>query len=213
MGGCLPALLGTVPALLYQDSVLLPATLSQGLLQYTRPSPGPLLVLLALSAPTGARLHWGLARASRALRPHWGPLCPTQSSLDWGSGGLSLTWPPDPPLRAYAPLGLLARVILDKDPRHPGRVRHLPSVVSIGPHRRYVTYHGQLKLCSRCGLAGELAALCSLTVCYRCSSMGHQAKACKQEMKCTVCGGEGHLQHRCEASASPQIHLKILLKY
>ena len=93
-----------------------------------------------------------------------------------------------------------ARVLLDEDPRHPGGVRHLPSVVSIGPYRGYVTYHGQPKLCSRCGLAGHLAAFCSLTVCYRCGGRGHRAQACQEALKCTVCGGEGHLQRQCPRS-------------
>lgn len=50
-----------------------------------------------------------------------------------------------------------ARAILEEAQRNPREVRHLLSVVTIGPHWGYLTYYGQPRCCSKCGLEGVAA--------------------------------------------------------
>uniref|UniRef100_H3AW55 CCHC-type domain-containing protein n=1 Tax=Latimeria chalumnae TaxID=7897 RepID=H3AW55_LATCH len=70
---------------------------------------------------------------------------------------------------------------------------HLPNFITIGNDRGFLFYPGQPKVCHKCGSGRHFGADCTKVCCARCGQVGHFARDCKKEIKCNLCGEEGHI--------------------
>ncbi|KAL7399702.1 hypothetical protein ABVT39_010838 [Epinephelus coioides] len=81
-----------------------------------------------------------------------------------------------------------------------GRLRHLPSIIQLGPIRGHVFYAGQPKTCRKCGSSSHLAADCNTTFCRNCQCADHYTKDCDQPRRCNLCGSSSHTFRGCPES-------------
>uniref|UniRef100_W5NM69 CCHC-type domain-containing protein n=1 Tax=Lepisosteus oculatus TaxID=7918 RepID=W5NM69_LEPOC len=79
----------------------------------------------------------------------------------------------------------------------PDGLLHPPATFEIGPNRGYLYYYGQPLVCRRCRKEGHNVVDCRERVCRRCEGVGHFTSECTEEMKCNLCGGEGHVFRDC----------------
>uniref|UniRef100_W5LVV2 CCHC-type domain-containing protein n=1 Tax=Lepisosteus oculatus TaxID=7918 RepID=W5LVV2_LEPOC len=78
----------------------------------------------------------------------------------------------------------------------PDGLLHPPATFEIGPNQGYLYYYGQPLVCRRCRKEGHVVD-CRELVCRRCEGVGHFTSEYKEEMKCNLCGGEGHVFKDC----------------
>uniref|UniRef100_W5M3X9 CCHC-type domain-containing protein n=1 Tax=Lepisosteus oculatus TaxID=7918 RepID=W5M3X9_LEPOC len=79
----------------------------------------------------------------------------------------------------------------------PDGLLHPPATFEIGPNRGYLYYYGQPLVCRRYRKEGHNIVDCRERVCRRCEGVGHFTSECKEEIKCNLCGGEGHVFADC----------------
>ncbi|XP_041467266.1 zinc finger CCHC domain-containing protein 3-like [Lytechinus variegatus] len=85
--------------------------------------------------------------------------------------------------------------------------KDIPSSLMIEGRDCWVRYEGQPRTCLKCKKAGHEAKDCTVTRCYRCDREGHIAQNCKEEMKCTICGEEGHGFRACPVSFAARLKI------
>lgn len=81
-----------------------------------------------------------------------------------------------------------------------GVIKHLPSIIQLGPHRGHVFYPGQPKECRKCGSLDHLAATCTEIFCKNCKTGSHSTKDCDKPLKCNLCGATTHSFRACPFS-------------
>ncbi|XP_064410173.1 zinc finger CCHC domain-containing protein 3-like [Latimeria chalumnae] len=87
---------------------------------------------------------------------------------------------------------------------------HLPNFITIGSDRGYLFYPGQPKVCHKCGSGRHFGVDCNKFFCVRCGLMGHLAKDCTREVKCNLCGEEGHIYLHCPKSEKNRLPAELL---
>ncbi|MBN3318780.1 ZCHC3 protein, partial [Atractosteus spatula] len=78
---------------------------------------------------------------------------------------------------------------------------HPPATFAIGSNRGYLFYPGQPLTCRRCGQEGHMALNCEAQICRQCDGIGHISSMCTEEIKCNLCGKQGHVYRECPKKA------------
>ncbi|XP_035664405.1 uncharacterized protein LOC118407936 [Branchiostoma floridae] len=85
--------------------------------------------------------------------------------------------------------------------------KHIPNSIRIGSELVTFRYNGQPRICHRCGSDEHFVAACTAVKCTRCFEIGHLATDCDQDIKCNICGGEGHSARSCQLSFANRLNV------
>ena len=67
-------------------------------------------------------------------------------------------------------------------------VRHdIPCFMKFGPYLLRIFYPGQPKNCWKCASPDHIGRECPDSFCFNCDQSGHQAHACEERIKCSLC--------------------------
>ena len=85
--------------------------------------------------------------------------------------------------------------------------KSLPGSIHFGRAGFQLQHRGQRRECHRCKSTTHLAAQCTVLICYKCRAAGHKAESCTEQLKCVVCGLEGHAYFACPSSLALKVSL------